>query len=72
MTLVSDTIFRAVLSGLTLGCGLWAGYDVVLLARLGFRGRGDPVAGDQRFGYMIGIVICGLGIVGTLRFNGVL
>lgn len=72
MTLVSDATFRAVLSALTVAAGLWAGYDVVLLARLGRRGRGDPLVGDQRFGYVIGMVICALGIVGTLRYNGVL
>jgi len=72
MNLVSDGAFRGVLSALTVGASLWAGYDVILLARLRGRGKGDPLVGDQRFGYAMGIAIGLLGLVGTLRFNGVL
>jgi len=73
MTLVSDSAFRLFLS-LTTGvvAGAWAIHDVVLLARLrGASGR-DPLVADKRFGYVMGIVIGMIGVVGTLRFNGVL
>jgi hypothetical protein len=71
-TLVSDPTFRLVLSLATGGlAGLWLVHDVVFLARLRGAPR-DPTVGDQRFGYAMGIVIGVLGVVGTLRFNGVL
>jgi hypothetical protein len=44
----------------------------VLLARLRRTDRRDPLIRDQRFGYLIGIVIGVIGLVGTLRFNGIL
>ena len=73
MTLVSDSSFRLFLSLVTgVVAGAWAIHDVVLLARLrGASGR-DLLVADQRFGYVMGIVIGMIGVVGTLRFNGVL
>ena len=72
MTLVSDTSFRLFLSVVTGGfAALWVLHDIVFLARL----RGampDPLVGDKRFGYVMGIVIGMIGVIGTLRFNGVL
>jgi hypothetical protein len=47
---------------------------LVALARVARQrraGRRDPLVGDQMFGYAIGIVIGVIGLVGTLRFNGV-
>jgi hypothetical protein len=72
MTLISDTAFRVVLSIVTGGAaGLWLVHDAVFLARL--RGmRRDPLVGDKRFGYAMGVVIGMIGVIGTLRFNGVL
>jgi hypothetical protein len=71
--LVSDGVFRGLLSVVTGGVGgLWAIHDVVLLARLRGADRRDPLVGDKRFGYAMGIVIGIIGVVGTLRFNGVL
>jgi hypothetical protein len=72
MTLLSDPAFRAILSVITGGvAAVWVIHDIVLLARL--RGvRPDPLVGDKRFGYAMGIVIGMVGVVGTLAFNGVL
>ncbi|HET7502988.1 MAG TPA: hypothetical protein VFK02_18335 [Kofleriaceae bacterium] len=65
-------MFRLVLSVVTGGvAGLWVIHDVVLLARLRAADRGDPLVADQRFGYVMGIVIGMIGVVGTLRFIGV-
>jgi hypothetical protein len=44
----------------------------VFLARLRGANRRDPLVGDQRFGYAMGIIIGMIGVVGTLRYNGVL
>jgi hypothetical protein len=70
MTLMSDWAFRLFLSLITGGvAAFWVIHDLVLIARL--RGRG-PLVADKRFGYAMGIVIGMLGVIGTLRFNGVL
>jgi len=73
MTLVSDSTFGLLISLITgVVAGAWAIHDLVLLARLrGASGR-DPLVADQRFGYVMGIVIGMIGVVGTLRFGGVL
>jgi hypothetical protein len=72
MTQLPDSVFRALLSLITGGvAAIWLVHDLVLIARLrGADGRDAHIA-DQRFGYVIGIVIGVIGIVGTLRFNGV-
>jgi hypothetical protein len=71
MTELPDGVFRALLSVITGGVAVpWLIHDLVLLARLR-GGRRDPLIADKRFGYAIGIVIGAIGIVGTLRFNGV-
>jgi hypothetical protein len=72
MTLMSDWAFRLALSLMTGGlAGYWLIHDLVLLVRLRGAGR-EPLTGDKRFGYAMGIVIGMIGIIGTLRFNGVL
>jgi hypothetical protein len=70
--MMSESTFHLVLSIITAGVAApWLVHDAVLLARL--RGdRRDPLVADQRFGYAMGIVIGAIGVVGTLRFNGVL
>jgi hypothetical protein len=50
----------------------WLIHDLVLIARLRGADRRDPRVADQRFGYAMGIIIGAIGIVGTLRFNGVI
>jgi hypothetical protein len=73
MNLVSDTTFRLLISVITGGFGgLWTIHDLVFMARLRGADRRDPLVADQRFGYAMGIVIGTIGVVGTLRFNGVL
>jgi hypothetical protein len=72
MTLMSGPAFHLALSIITCGfAGVWAIHDIVLLARVRGANR-DPLVADKRFGYAIGILIGLIGIVGTLRFNGVL
>jgi hypothetical protein len=73
MTLVSDTVFRLLLSAITGGvAGVWIIHDLVLIARLRGADRRDPLVADKRFGYAMGILIGMIGVIGTLRFNGVL
>lgn len=73
MTELPDGVFRLLLSVLTGGlAGAWLIHDLVLLARLRRTDRRDGLIRDQRFGYLIGIVIGAIGLVGTLRFNGIL
>jgi hypothetical protein len=75
MTLLSDTAFRILLTVLTGGvAGLWLLHDAVCLVRLVRlrEPRRDPLVGDKRFGYAMGVVIGMIGVIGTLRFNGVL
>jgi hypothetical protein len=68
---VPDGVFRAALSVLTGGlAAIWLVHDLVMIARL--PRRREPLVGDKRFGYAMGIVIAAVGIVGTLRFNGVI
>lgn len=73
MTELPDGIFRLLLSLLTGGlAGAWLIHDLLFLARLRRADPRDPHVADQRFGYAMGIVIGIIGLVGTLRFNGVL
>ncbi len=73
MTLVSDDTFRLLLSLFTgVVGGLWVIHDALFIARLRRADRRDPLVADQWFGYLMGIVIGLIGVVGTLRFNGVL
>ena len=73
MTELPDGVFRFLLSVLTGGfAGAWLIHDLVLLARLRRADRREPRTRDQRFGYLVGIVIGAIGLVGTLRFNGIL
>jgi hypothetical protein len=73
MTLFSDHTFRILLSAITgvVAAG-WTIHDLVLIARLRGADRKDPLVADKWFGYVMGIVIGLIGVVGTLRFNGVL
>jgi hypothetical protein len=71
--LVSDHTFRVLLTVVTGGVGaLWTIHDIVFLARLRGANHRDPLVTDQRFGYAMGIIIGMIGVVGTLRYNGVL
>ncbi len=71
--LVSPTVFKAFLSILTGGlAGAWVIHDILFISRLKGADRKDPLVRDELFGYSMGILIGVVGVVGTLRFNGVL
>lgn len=75
MTELPDGVFRFLISLFTGGfSGAWVIHDLLFLARVRRHrraGRRDPLIADQVFGYVMGIVIGVVGVVGTLRFNGV-
>lgn len=71
--LVSLDVFRWFLTLITgVVAGAWGIVDLVRL--IGLRGADttDPLVRDKRFGYLIGIVIGVVGVVGSLRFQNVL
>jgi hypothetical protein len=72
VTLIPDDVFRWFLTALVGGVsGAWLVYDAINLARTrGADGR-DPLVRDRRFGYLVGIVVAVIGIVGALRYHGV-
>jgi hypothetical protein len=71
--ILSDEGFKLFLSVVTAGVGVvWTLNELRLMSRLRGKDRADKRVGDQWFGYAIGILIGVIGIVGTLRFNGVL
>ncbi len=71
--LVSPAVFKAIVSILTGGlAGTWVVHDILFISRLKGADRRDPLVRDKLFGYSMGILIGVLGVVGTLRFNGVL
>lgn len=73
MKILSDEGFKLFLSVVTAGVGVvWTLNELRLMSRLRGKDRADKRVGDQWFGYAIGILIGVIGIVGTLRFNGVL
>lgn len=72
MNIVSETAFQWIVTAMTAGlAGTWFVYDAISLARLRGKNREDPVAGDKRFGYVMGIIIGFVGVWGCLRFHGV-
>jgi hypothetical protein len=75
MTELPDSVFRVLISLFTGGfAGVWLVHDLLFLTRAARHrraGRRDPLLSDQMFGYVVGIAIGVVGLVGTLRFNGV-
>jgi len=70
---MSATTFAWFLTALTGGlASTWFVHDAVALIRSRKHDRGDPVVRDKHFGYVIGMVIGVLGVVGSLKFQGVL
>lgn len=71
--LVSEDTFRAFISVMTAGvAGIWGVVDAIRIVGLRNKDGRDPVVRDKRFGYTIGVAIGVIGVVGTLRFNGVM
>ncbi len=72
MEILSDTAFRWILTALVGGVSaMWLVYDARNLWRSRDADRKDPLAGDRRFGYSMGVIIALIGIIGALRFHGV-
>jgi hypothetical protein len=70
---MSDTAFGWLLTAVTGGlAGVWLVYDAINLWRSFATDGADPVVRDKRFGYVIGMIIGIVGLVGCLRFHGVL
>ena len=70
--LVSPTVFKWFMTILTGGlAGSWFFYDSFNLFRLRNADRSDGVVRDKQFGYVIGIIIGVIGVLGCLRFHGV-
>lgn len=70
--LVSETVFRWILTALVGGLATsWLVYDSINLIRTRNADRSDPIVGDKRFGYMIGIAIGIIGLIGSLTYHGV-
>jgi hypothetical protein len=68
--LISADAFKWFLTGATGSvAGTWLVWDAIKLVRL--RGR-DPVSHDKRFGYLVGMTIGTIGLLGCLRFHGVI
>ena len=70
--LMTASQFKWFLTILTGGlAGLWLFYDLWNLSRLRGKDKADPIVADKRFGFFIGIMIGAVGLVGVLRFHGV-
>lgn len=69
--IVSESTFRWILTVLTVAASFWALYDIVKLRNTRGKDGQDPYVRDERFGYVIGIVIGAFAISGMLRYHGV-
>ncbi len=70
--LMSPNAFKWFLTILTGGlAGVWVIYDAFNLFRTRNLDRGDAVVRDRQFGYVMGMVIGIVGVVGCLKFHGV-
>jgi hypothetical protein len=71
--LMAPTAWKWFLTILTAGfASAWFVYDTINLIRTRKLDRSDPVVRDRHFGYVIGIVIGLIGIIGSLRFHDVM
>jgi hypothetical protein len=72
-TIISDHAFLWFVTVLTGGfAGLWVIYDVINLYRTRNGDRSDAIVRDKHFGYVMGIIIGLVGILGCLRAHGVM
>lgn len=70
---MTATQFGWFLTALTGGlAGTWLVHDAICLVRTRKADRSDPVMRDKHFGYVIGIMIGVVGVLGCLMFQGVL
>jgi hypothetical protein len=70
--LMSPTAFKWFLTILTGGlAGVWFIYDSINLIRTRNLDRNDAVVRDRHFGYVMGIIIGIVGVIGCLKFHGV-
>ena len=69
--IVSESTFRWIITVLTVAAACWALYDIVKLRKARGKDGRDPQVRDERFGYLIGIVIGAFAISGMLRYHGV-
>jgi hypothetical protein len=68
MNLVSQRVFEGFVAAITLGLAVpWFAYDGYRLIRLRTAdGSTDPTIGDKRFGYVIGMLIGIIGVIGVV------
>jgi hypothetical protein len=70
--LMSPTAFKWFLTILTGSlAGFWVFYDSYNLFRTRKLDRNDPIVRDKHFGYVIGVAIGVIGVLGCLRFHDV-
>jgi hypothetical protein len=70
--LVSDSVFRVIITAATGGfSAIWVVHDLLFLSRLRGKDMSDPLIRDQRFGYVMGVIMGLIGVFGMLRYNGV-
>lgn len=68
---VSPSTFKWIVTVLTVAASLWALYDIVKLSKTRGKDGKDPLVRDERFGYLIGIVIGAFTLSGMLAYHGV-
>jgi hypothetical protein len=70
---MSPTAFKWFITFLTGGlAGTWFFVDAVKLYRASQLDRADAVVRDQQFGYVMGMVIGAVGVIGCLMFWNVI
>ena len=68
--MMSDVTFDWFVSLITLALAVpWIFYDGFNLLRLRRANRADPVVRDKRFGYVIGILIGVIGVIGVTKHH---
>jgi hypothetical protein len=71
--LVSAAAFKWFVTILTGGlAGSWFVYDSISMFRSRRADGRDPLVGDRRFGYVMGILIGLIGVIGCLRAHDVM
>jgi hypothetical protein len=70
--LMSASAFTWIITFAVGGLGaVWLVYDAVNLARTLELDRSDPVVRDRHFGYAMGMIMGAIGVIGALKFHGV-